>query len=106
MLFRSVQVADYVERRVRGNSVEKLKEALAALPADPIAHANLGVKLLESSDTEPYAAVQADNETLLATKLAPKNAAVWQARAKVLTALKRPTEAAAATKTATELPKP
>ena len=33
-----------------------------------------------------------------ATKLAPENAAVWQARAKVLTTLKRPTEAAAAAK--------
>ncbi len=104
--YSPVKVADYVEGRVKENSFDKLKEALAAWPADPIAHANLGVKLLELFESEPYAAVQADNETLLATQLDPKNAAVWQARAKVLAALKRPAEAAAATKLAAELPKP
>jgi WD40 repeat protein len=100
--YSTVKVADYVKHREQG-TFAKLKEVLAASPADPVAHANLGVKLLELSDSETYADVQADNETLLATKLAPKNAAVWQARAKVLTGLKRPTEAAAATKMAAEV---
>jgi hypothetical protein len=104
--YSAVKVTDYVESRVKENSFAHLKEALAASPSDPIAHANLGVTFLELSDSELYAAVRADNETLLATQLAPKNAAVWQARAKVLTALKRPSEAAAATKMAAALPSP
>ena len=55
--------------------------------------------------SQPHAAVQANGETLLATTLAPQNAAVWQARAKVLTALRRASEAAAAAKIPAELPK-
>ena len=101
--YSQVKVADYVERRVKANTTEKLKEALAASPAEPLARALLGVKMLTDS-FDPH--VWADGETLLATKLAPENAAVWQARAKVLTTLKRPTEAAAAAKKAAELSKP
>jgi WD40 repeat protein len=104
--YSTVRVADYIERCVKENTVEKLQEALAASPADPLAHANFGLKLLELNDSQRHALVRADGETLLATQLAPQNAAVWQARAKVLTALKRPTEAAAATKMAAELSRP
>ena len=103
--YSQVKVADYVERRVKGNAIEKLEEALAASPAEPLARALLGVKMLADSP-DPHALVRADGETLSATKLAPENAAVWQARAKVLTTLKRPTEAAAAAKKAAELSKP
>ena len=98
-------MADYVERRVKGNTIEKLEEALAASPAEPRARALLGVKLL-TDPLDPHALARADGETLSATKLAPENAAVWQARAKVLTTLKRPTEAAAAAKKAAELSRP
>ncbi|MET0253261.1 MAG: hypothetical protein ABW214_04460, partial [Terrimicrobiaceae bacterium] len=69
------------------------------------ARALLGVKLLTDS-LDPHALVRADGETLSATKRAPENAAVWRARAKVLTTLKRPTEAAAAAKKAAELSRP
>jgi len=103
--YSPVKVADYVERRVKANTLEQLKEALAASPADPIAHALLGVKLVALEESEREALVRADGETLLATQLAPQNVAVWQARAKVLTALKRPAEAAAATKMAADLSK-
>ena len=83
-------MADYVERRVKVNTIEELEEALAASPAEPLARALLGVKMLtDSRDT--HGLDRADGETLSATKLAPENAAVWQARAKVLTTLKRPT---------------
>jgi hypothetical protein len=104
--YSPVKVADYAERRVKANTLEQLKEALAASPADPVAHALLGTKLVELDESEPHALVRADGETLLATQLAPQNAAVWQARAKVLTALKRPAEAAAAAKIAAELSRP
>ena len=103
--YSQVKVADYVERRVKGNTIEKLEEALAASPAEPRARALLGVKLL-TDPLDPHALARADGETLSATKLAPENAAVWQARAKVLTTLKRPTEAAAAAKKAAELSRP
>jgi hypothetical protein len=103
--YSPVKVADYVERRLKANTLRQLKEALAASPADPIAHALLGTKLVELDESELHALVRADAETLRATQLAPQNAAVWQARAKVLTALKRPAEAAAATKMAAELSK-
>lgn len=101
-----VKVTDYVERRAKENTFEKLKEAVAASPADAVVHALLGVKLVELGEMEREALVRADGETLLATQLAPQNAAVWQSRAKVLTALKRPAEAAAATKTAQDLARP
>lgn len=104
--YSSVKVADYVERCVKENTVEKLQEALAASPSEPIVHANFGLKLLELNENERHALVRADCETLLATQLAPQNAAVWQARAKVLTALKRPAEAATAAQTAAEAFKP
>ena len=88
--YSQVKVADYVERRVKVNTIEELEEALAASPAEPLARALLGVKMLtDSRDT--HGLDRADGETLSATKLAPENAAVWQARAKVLTTLKRPT---------------
>ena len=103
--YSQVKVADYVERRVKGNTIEKLEQALAASPAEPLARALLGVKMLTDS-SDPHALARADGETLSATKLAPENAAVWRARAKVLTTLKRPTEAAAAAKKAADLSKP
>ena len=103
--YSPVKVADYVERRVKANTLEKLEEALAASPADPVARALFGVKLLDVAERQSESAVRADGETLLATQLAPQNAAVWQARAKVLTALKRPAEAAAAAKMAADLSK-
>lgn len=108
--YSQVKVADYVEHRVKvntieENTIEELEEALAASPAEPLARALLGVKMLTDSP-DPHALARADGETLSATKLAPENAAVWQARAKVLTTLKRPTEAAAAAKKVAELSKP
>ena len=39
-------MADYVERRVKVNTIEELEEALAASPAEPLARALLGVKML------------------------------------------------------------
>jgi hypothetical protein len=102
--YSPVKVADYVERRVKANTFEQLKEAVAASPADAVARALFGVKLLtDSMDDFHHPLVRADGETLFATKLAPENRAVWQARAKVLTVLKRPIEAAAAARRAVEL---
>jgi WD40 repeat protein len=101
--YSEVKVSSYVQRRIKGNT--KLQEAVLASPADALARARFGVKLLTDS-SDPNASVQADGETLFATLLAPESAAVWQGRAKVLTALKRPGEATAAAKKASELSKP
>jgi WD40 repeat protein len=100
--YSKVKVSSYVQRRIKGNT--KLQEAVLASPADALARARFGVKLLTDS-SDPNASVQADAETLFATLLAPGSADVCQARAKVLTALKRPGEAAAVIK-AGELSKP
>ncbi len=52
--YSQVKVADYVERRVKGNTIEKLEQALAASPAEPLARALLGVKMLTDSP-DPHA---------------------------------------------------
>jgi WD40 repeat protein len=93
--YSKVKVSSYVQRRIKGNT--KLQEAVLASPADALARARFGVKLLTDS-SDPKASVQADAETLFATLLTPGSADVWQARAKVLTALKRPGEADAVIK--------
>jgi hypothetical protein len=88
--YSKVKVSSYIQHRIKGNA--KLQEAVLASPADALARARFGVKLLtDSSDLN--APVQADAETLFATLLAPGSSEVWQARVKVLEALKRTVEA-------------
>ena len=98
--YSKVKVSSYVQRRIKGNT--KLQEAVLASPADALARARFGVKLLTDS-SDANALVQADAETLFATKLGPENSEVWQDRVKVLEALKRTAEADVAKKNAAAL---
>jgi hypothetical protein len=98
--YSKVKVSSYVQRRIKANT--KLQEAVVASPADALARARFGVKLLTDS-RNPNASVQADAETLFATLLAPGNSEVWQARVKVLEALKRTVEADVARQKAASL---
>jgi WD40 repeat protein len=98
--YSKVKVSSYVQRRIKGNT--KLQEAVLASPADALARARFGVKLLTDS-SDPNASVQADGETLFATLLAPGSSEIWQARVKVLEALKRTVEADVAKQKAASL---
>lgn len=98
--YSTVKVSTYVQQRIKANT--KLQEAVLASPDDALARARFGVRLLTDS-TAPNASVQADAETLFATLLAPGNSEVWQARVKVLEALKRTVEADVARQNAASL---
>jgi hypothetical protein len=95
--FSDVKVSAYVKRRIEGGMVDGLQDALLASPENPIVRARCGLQSL-APDKSPgdESNIKADQETLLATLLAPDNAEVWRARVCVLEALKRPEEARAA----------
>jgi hypothetical protein len=102
--FSTIRVSDYLAEGLKSESYRDLQKASHAAPENALVHARLGLRHLdEEEETGAKAKVFADHETLLATKLDPGSAEVWKARAKVLAALERPAEAAAAAKIATEL---
>ena len=104
--FSAMRVSDYVERGIRSEEGGDLEKAQLAAPDNALVHARLGLRHLgQDEQVDTKAKVLADHETLLAIKLGPASAQAWQARAKVLIALERPAEAAAAAQKAVDLPK-
>ena len=85
-----MMVSDYVKRGLQNGEYQALAEALLAAPDDARAHARLGMRCLdENTELGPMGKPRADHETLMATRLDPFSAEVWQARATVLKALER-----------------
>jgi WD40 repeat protein len=100
--YSATTVADYARRRLQ--ELIGLQQAVVVLPDDAGIRSQLGIHSLQPEKSAGEARnIVADHETLLATKLEPKNADVWRARAKVLVALRRSAEADVAARKASSL---
>ncbi len=95
--YSTIKVTDYVAQRLSLPMQESLEQATRVMPDDATTRSQLGLATLESASlTRSLSQIIADHETLLATLLAPNDSKVWDARAKVLTALHRAAESAVA----------